>query len=109
MDNHWYVSTLSYTSANGNFFSAPHFTSSSCHDLLKAFWESEESKPANILFIPEEAEAVQHCKPTHELLPEGYFRVQLPEREDVTQLGESREQAIQRFLYNEGSLMKKSA
>jgi len=52
---------------------------------------------------------VEHFQSTHVLLPSGHFEVRLPRKESINQLGESREQAVRRFLFIEKSLLKKGA
>ena len=81
----------------------------SCNDLLRAFWDSEETKPSSSPYTAEELAAIMHFQRTHATLSTGLFEVQLPKRESSTPLGESRQQAVRRFFYNENNLINKGA
>ena len=77
-------------------------------DLLRKFWEIEESPGNNILFSAEEQAAVLHLKENHHHTESGQFIVPLPRKLNPPSLGESRSQAIRRFLSLERSLHSKN-
>ena len=74
-------------------------------DLIHKFWEIEE--PPNHLvshLSMEEHIVVQHFKTKHTRNPDGRFVVPLPKKSEGVTLGESRSQAVRRFLSLEPSL-----
>ena len=90
-------------------YPAAHVTS--CHtsllsgdDLLQKFWETEESPTSKPSLTPEERSVVQHFQTNHYRDESGRFVVPLPRRPDAKPLGESRSQAVRRFLSLEHSL-----
>ena len=62
-------------------------------DLLRKFWEVEESPPKGPVLSVEEKAVVQHFKSHHSRTTDGRFVVSLPKM-DVKSLGESRSQAV---------------
>ena len=71
--------------------------------LLRRFWETEAAfKPEDSFSLKEKA-VIQHFKNTHIRLKDGTFTVPLPNRPDVKPLGESRSQAVRRFISLERS------
>ena len=75
-------------------------------DLLRKFWEIEEPPSEPVLTVEEKA-VVKHFKENHFRLPDGIFTVPLPRRDDASKIGESRSQAVRRFLSLERSLHAK--
>ena len=73
-------------------------------DLLQKFWETEESPTSKPSLTPEERSVVQHFQTNHYRNESGRFVVPLPRRPDAKPLGESRSQAVRRFLSLEHSL-----
>ena len=75
-------------------------------DALTKFWESEEpGKPASAL-SPEDSRIQIHYQKTHSFIPD-IASVVLPRKEQDLTLGESRSQAVKRFLSHEKSLLQK--
>ena len=74
-------------------------------DLIRKFWEIEElpNQVASHLSM-EERIVVQHFNANHIHKPDGRFMVPLPKKSDGATLGESRSQAVRRFLSLERSL-----
>ena len=77
-------------------------------DLLRKFWEIEEGSENNTDLSPEERAAVSHFKENHRRTKDGRFVVPLPKTPDPPSLGESRSQAVRRFLSLERSLQLKN-
>ena len=75
-------------------------------DLLRCFWEVERLEDKYSL-TPEESEVVEHFKTNHTRLEDGRFVVPLPRKLTSLPLGESRSQAVRRFLSFERSLHSK--
>ena len=75
-------------------------------DLLKHFWELQETDQPN--YTKEEEAVVKHFEKGHVRTPEGRFVVPLPRKPDIGPLGESRSQAIRRFRHLEQSLHQKN-
>ena len=81
-----------------------HVSVTSTDDLLRKFWEIEESPKGPSNLSPDERFVVQHFKDTHTRSDEGRFIVPLPKNPQSKSLGESRSQAVKRFLSLERSL-----
>ena len=81
-----------------------HTTSLSGDDLLRRFWEIEEGPSSSLAISPEEKLVVQHYEDNHSRTSCGRFIVPLPKRSDTGIIGESRSQAVRRFLSLERSL-----
>ena len=73
-------------------------------DVLRKFWEIEESPTGKPSLTPEERSVVQHFEANHTRTESGRFLVPLPRKPDAKSLGESRSQAVRRFLSLEHSL-----
>ena len=73
-------------------------------DLLRKFWEIEEGPGSNVELFPEERSVVSHFKESHRRNEGGRFIVPLPQKPNSPSLGESRSQAVRRFLSLERSL-----
>ena len=75
-------------------------------DLLRSFWEVERI-PAMECLTTDESAAVNHFEKHHTRLENGRFLVPLPKKAGMKPLGESRSQAVRRFLTFERSLHSK--
>ncbi len=67
-------------------------------DLLRQFWEIEENPKDSSNLSSDERSVIQHFKDTHTRSEEGRFIVPLPKKPKSKPLGESRSQAVRRFL-----------
>ena len=72
-------------------------------DILRRFWEVEKIAVEDCL-TPEESVAMDHFKSHHIRLADGSFQIPLPKKSGSKPLGESRSQAVRRFLTFERSL-----
>ena len=76
--------------------------------LLTRFWETEEPPKDTVAFNPEEVYVQNHYTTNHVFLPSaGRYEVALPRKPNTPPLGESRTQALQRYVSNERALMRK--
>ncbi len=73
-------------------------------DILRKFWEVEEGTSGKASLSPEEKLVVQQFVDNHYRTKEGRFVVPLPKKSNAKPLGESRAQAVRRFLSLERSL-----
>lgn len=73
-------------------------------DLLRQFWEVEEKPTSNGVMSLEERTALGHFIDHHDHLADGRFVVPLPRKTNMRPLGESRAQAVRRFVSFERSL-----
>ena len=76
-------------------------------EVLRKFWEIEESPTSSPALTLEECSVVQHFETTHSRKKTGRFVVPLPRRPDAKPIGESRSQAVRRFFALEHSLYRK--
>ena len=76
-------------------------------DILRKFWELEERPISDSALSPEERSVVQQFKANHTRTEAGRFVVPLPKKPDAKPLGESRSQAVRRFLSLERALHAK--
>ena len=76
-------------------------------DLLRRFWEIEENPNSEVSLSSEERSAMQHFRETHYRNDAGRLVVPLPKKPHAKPLGESRSQAVRRFLSLERSLHSK--
>ena len=74
-------------------------------DILRKLWEIEEKPMTDV--SSEERSVVKHFQSHHSRTSTGRFVVPLPKRPDFGVLGESRSQAVRRFLSLERSLHAK--
>ena len=81
-----------------------HSFTSSCDDILKKFWEIEESPLAKPALTLEECTVVKHFDTHHYRADDGSFVVPLPKKSGYKSLGEFKSKAIRRFLSLERSL-----
>lgn len=85
-----------------------HVSCATGDEILRKFWEVEDSPLSEATLSPEERSAIQHFKANQTRTKDGRFIVPLPKRENVKPLGESRSQAIHRFLALERTLHSKN-
>ena len=81
-----------------------HTSVTSGDDVLRKFWEIEESPKNATAFSLEERTVVRHFDSHHSRTNEGRFVVPLPRRPDTKPIGESRSHAVRRFMSLERSL-----
>ena len=81
-----------------------HTSVTSTNDFLRKFWETEEPPTAPLL-SPEEMTVVRHFDTHHYRNAEGRFVVSLPKKQNTKCIGESRSQAVRRFVAYERSLV----
>ena len=78
--------------------------------LLTRFLKTEEPFKDTVALTPEEVYVQGHYTDNHVFLPaSGRYEVTLPRKPSSSSLGESRTQALQRYISNERSLMRKEA
>ena len=77
------------------------------NDNIRKFWEIEEPPSDSLALTLEENAVVQHFHDRHYRTPESMFVVPLPRRLNVDPIGESRSQAVRRFLSLERRLSAK--
>ena len=76
-------------------------------EILQCFWVIEE-RPSDVSSLSaEERMVVRHFEKTHSRTKSGHFLVPLPKKPHAKPLGESRSQAVRRFLSVEQSLQSK--
>ena len=91
-------------SVEGNTVTVPshiasyHISLSSGDDILQRFWEIEDSPLAEINLSPEERAVVQHFDENHRRTSSDRFVVPLTKKNNDRPIGESRSQAVRRFL-----------
>ena len=79
----------------------------SCDEVLKRFWEIEETVSDNGPLPLEEKHVAQHFKVNHYRTASGAFVIPLPKRQQSATLGESRSKALRRFIQLERSWLNK--
>ena len=77
-------------------------------DILRRFWEVEQVPTPSLSITPEERHVVEHFESNHSRGASGRFIVPLPRKTDVQPIGESRSQALCRFLSLERSHRQRS-
>lgn len=103
----WVLAGSAESYVNSSHVVTHHVSVLTGDDLLRRFWEIEE-KPLSIPALsPEERVVVQHFEHEHSRNSLGRFVVPLPKKPDAKPLGESRGQAVRRFLSLERSLHAK--
>ena len=94
---------------NVNLHVASHYASTvSNDDIHYKFREIKESPPNSPALTVEECSVVQHFKTNHSPTSIARFIVPFPRRPDAKPIGESRSQAVSRFLALEHSLCRKN-
>ena len=81
-----------------------HTMTDSGTDILHKFWELEEHPRDHTLLSHEEREVVKHFEANHYRKEDGRFVVPLPRNSSCGPIGESRTQAVRRFLSHLRSL-----
>lgn len=99
----WVLAGSTGVSALTQVATTHHATLLTGDDLLRSFWEVERI-PAKECLTPDESAAVTHFEKRHTRLENGRFLVPLPKKAERKPLGESRSQAVRRFLAFERSL-----
>ena len=84
-----------------------HVSVTSGDDILRKFWEIEESTKTGSNFSPQERTVVHHFERNHSRRETGRFIVPLPKDPHAKSIGESRAQAVRRFLSLERTLRSK--
>ena len=84
-----------------------HATVCSGDDILRKFWEIEEGPKDGSNLTPEEQAVTLYFQNTHSRTEEGRFVVPLPKDPQARPLGESRAQAVRRFMTMEHNLHSK--
>lgn len=100
--------TTSSTCSSNHVSVATHHSSvMSGDDILRMFWEIEESPRKHSNLSTEERTVVRHFEENYTRSATGRFIVPLPKNPQSKPLGESRSQAVRRFLSLERSLYTK--
>ena len=94
--------------AKSNHLATYHVALKSGDDILRKFWEIEDSPLSMEVLSPEERATVNHFKANHCRLSSGRFVVPLPKKQDAKPIGESRSLAVRRFLSLERTLRAKN-
>ena len=81
-----------------------HVVTESSNDILHKFWELEEQPKEIPLLSHEEREVVRHFESNHYRKDDGRFVVPLPRNNTCKPIGESRTQAVRRFISLEKAL-----
>ena len=76
-------------------------------DIIGRFWEIEEAPPDQSALSIEKRMVTRHFETSHSRSPDGRFIVPLPRDPSAKSIGESRSQAVRRFLSLERSLNAK--
>ena len=84
-----------------------HISLTSGDDILRRFWEIEDSPLSEISLSPEERAAMTHFEANHRQTSGGRFIVSLPRRNSASPIGESCSQAVRRFMSLERTLRAK--
>lgn len=88
--------------------SSHHVSLETGDNILRKFWEIEHQPLSDCVLSPEERMVMQHFKAKHFRAEDGTFIVPLPKKHGVKPLGESRSQAVRRFLSLERNLNLKN-
>ena len=97
------TSNLSYCSVTSH-----HVSVASSDEFLRRFWEVEEKPQNHSNLSPEERMVVKHFEENHRRSGTGRFIVPLPQKPQAKAIGESRTQAVCRFLTLERSLRSRN-
>ena len=98
------------SSVSSQFCVATHHVTAALHhdDILRKFWELEELPRGSEVLPMEERNVLNHFRETHSRNSDGRFVVPLPRRPGAKPLGESRSQALRRFMSLECLLQKRN-
>ncbi len=100
----WVLAGTAEQRSQARHMVANHVTFLSGDELLERFWVTEEPPKEGPVMSSEEKAVVEHFQSNHSRAADGRFIVPLPKKPDAGQLGESRVQAVRRFLTMERSL-----
>lgn len=100
----WVLAGQLNSSTPTETYATHHVSTLSGDDILRKFWEVEERTIGKTFLTPEERFVVQHFADNSSRTQDGRFVVPLPRKSDAKPLGESRAQAVRRFLALERSL-----
>ena len=100
------TSNHSMTESTSSFVTSFHSVSET-ENCLQRFWEIEEPPNKAPKLTSQELAVIQHFKDQHSRNTDGRFVVPLPKKENFQPIGESRNQAVHRFLALERSLKRK--
>ena len=105
----WVLAGRTNSSSSHHCVTSYHVSATSCDQILSKFWEIEESPKNHALtnLSPEEQMVVDHFDKNHRRSESGRFIVPLPRKPQAKSIGESRSQAVRRFLSLERSLHAK--
>lgn len=101
------ISHSSLSSHSHHVVASHHTTIVSGDELIRKFWETEENPKHQSNLSAEERSVVRHFEQTHSRSEMGRFIVPLPKDPQSPPIGESRSQAVRRFLTLERSLYAK--
>ena len=82
-----------------------HLSLSTSDDVFCRFWEIKDSPLSDVRLSPDERSVVQHFGDSHSRASTGRFIIPLLKKKNVQPLGESRSQAVRRFLLLERTLL----
>ena len=89
---------------------ALHVSAESSDEILRRFWEIEEPRLMNSPVLSlEERSVVEHFMSNHSRSQAGRFMVPLPRKPGAGSIGESRSQAVRRFLTHLNALLAAKA
>ena len=100
----WVLAGSTSSCAPTQVIATHHGTLLTGDDLLRRFWEIEEKVGSEFCFTLEEKTVLDHFRSHHARLENGRFMVPLPKKSGTKPLGESRSQAVRRFISFERSL-----
>ena len=100
-------STSSSDSSTHASVASLHSFVTSGEDILRRFWEIEETPPDQSALSMKECMVLRHFEANHSRSHDGRFIVPLPRDPSAGSIGESRSQAVRRFLSLESSLTAK--
>ena len=104
----WVLAGKTNTHPQDCHIASHHASLISGDDLLRKFWEIEENPKNNSPLFPEERSVVNHFRDNHTRTENGRFVVPLPKKPETKPLGESRSQAVRRYLALERSLRSRN-
>jgi hypothetical protein len=100
----WVLAGETNACVPANHVTTYHTSLLSDDDILKKFWEIEEKPMSDSTLSLEERTVMHHFRDRHSRTDSGRFVVPLPKKSDAKPIGESRSQAVRRFLSLERSL-----
>ena len=76
------------------------------HQSLQQLWELDKTPESPSLSANNE-KAIFHFNDTHQIQPDGQYKIKLPRSDHPPTIGQSRHTAVRRFQQNEKSLARK--